>query len=201
MCKERFTVGKITLRSTYQHMACGPESVLLGNYIEPAKPCWLCYNLMVRCDCNNNYQVCRWSTIQAIDKSNLWQWSLPLQSCSCVAIDNAAQIFLRPTSLWFSQKDWTKMQQLKPSSFIIGLPVILLRISASSAALDALATHGMRVGCMDYPAAELFTDRHFEHSVYYCNKIYSFMLLILCFITCDVANLACDLFKIAYFAL
>ena len=39
--------------------------------------------------------------------------------CSCAAVDNVAQIFLRPTSLRFSQNDWAKMQQLKPSCFII----------------------------------------------------------------------------------
>ena len=109
--------------------------------------------------------------------------------------------FFDPPLFGLARKTGPKYSNSSQAVLLLRLPVILLRISASSAALDALATHGMRVGCMDYPAAEVLTDRHFEHSVYYCNKIYSFMLLILCFITCDVANLACDLFKIAYFAL
>jgi len=111
------------------------------------------------------------------------------------------KFFFDPPLFGLARKTGPKYSNSSQAVLLLGLPVILLRISASSAALDTLATHGMRVGCMDYPAAEVLTDRHFEHSVYYCNKIYSFMLLILCFITCDVANLACDLFKIAYFAL
>ena len=65
--------------------------------------------------------------------------------CSCAAVDNVAQISLRPTSLRFSQNDWAKMEQLKPSCLLLGLPVILLRISVGSATLDALAARGMRL--------------------------------------------------------
>jgi len=87
------------------------------------------------------------------------------------------KFFFDPPLFGLARKTGPKCSNSSQAVLLLGLPVILLRISASSAALDALATHGMRVGCMDYPAAEVFTDRHFEHSAYYCNKIYSFMLL------------------------
>ena len=86
------------------------------------------------------------------------KWTVGTASLSHAAVRLLIMLlkFLRPASLWFSQNDWAKMEQLKPSCFIIGLPVILLRMSVSSAALDALAARGMRLTSVTQEGCDSF---------------------------------------------
>ena len=96
------------------------------------------------------------------------EWTVTA-SLSHVTVRNVAEIFLpvRPTPLSFSQNDWAKMQQLEPikAVLLLRLPVILLRIFVSSAALDALAARGMRLTSLTQEGCDYCTVNNIQRLI------------------------------------